>query len=27
MNKIVDNKFKMSKLLISEDYYRKLGGI
>jgi phosphoglycerol transferase MdoB-like AlkP superfamily enzyme len=27
MNKIVDNKFKMSKLIISEDYYRKLGGI
>lgn len=27
MNKIVDTKFKMSKLLISKDYYRQLGGL
>lgn len=27
INKIVDNKFKMSKLLISKDYYRHLGGL
>ncbi len=27
INKIVDLKFQMSKLLISKDYYRKLGGL
>ena len=27
INKIVDNKFKMSKLIITNDYYRKLGGL
>ena len=27
INKIVDNKFKMSKLIVKNDYYRTLGGL